>query len=310
MIQRAFFFVFFRFINISHSLVLKNERKIHIKLPWSKLSRDVSSYPRREFFVSTIHAPTVLLTLLCIGNSHPALAVGEGEQRMVLNQKPKAPLGALIPAVQQRLLLEECLSLSNQQLRSNKSDNDQHTEILQKLQSILGPLTQEDESSTRSFLGQSGGTNKKDLTILRQCPPNQCLSGYVIRASMNLYSTNLQFSNMPDYTVTDPSWKKQYIRANDGLPDIQRVITADLNLRDLYRNQVQLQIDDASAELYRNDDCDFQELQVILKEAAMVFDQWLDRVDDQDFKNTLQAVLEGKSIPIYDSFYAGFIPRR
>jgi hypothetical protein len=52
------------------------------------------------------------------------------------------------------------------------------------------------------------------------------------------------------YTVTATlETKKAYIRANDGLPDVKAVITSDLDLRDLYRNELQLKVDDAQAEL-------------------------------------------------------------
>ena len=141
--------------------------------------------------------------------------VGEGEQRMVLRQKPTAPVGALLPAIQQRLLLEAALKLVS-------SSWDESSK--QQLQSILPPL---DEQSSK--LG-----TKQDVRVLKRYNPAKILRGDLTRAAMNVYTTNLNYNNLlsnPNdaYSVTDPKWKKSYIRANDGLPDIQKVIGADLD---------------------------------------------------------------------------------
>ena len=152
-----------------------------------------------------------------------------------------------------------------------------------------------------------------------QYQPSTQLSGDIVRASMNIYTANLQYVDQPKYTVTDPTWKKSYIRANDGLPDVQKVVEADLDLRDLYRNQVQLKLDDASAELYYllkesqaksdiGDSVDLEELQILLQQAAPAFDKWLGRIDDTDVADALKAALDGKKVKVYEPYYAGFIP--
>mmetsp|Transcript_7963 Transcript_7963/g.16738 ORF Transcript_7963/g.16738 Transcript_7963/m.16738 type:complete len:152 (+) Transcript_7963:553-1008(+) len=151
---------------------------------------------------------------------------------------------------------------------------------------------------------------------------------------MNLYTTNLNYNNLvynnnnngvnenaTPYTVTDPSWKKSYIRANNGLPDLQQVIGADLDLRYLYRNRVELLLLDAAAELYSDsntkdgyDDASVvdntEELQQLLQEAANAFDQWLDRVRYGDVRDALQAAMKGQTTKVYDSWAAGFLPPR
>ena len=224
-----------------------------------------------------------------------AFAIGEGEQRMILSNKPKAPLGALVPAAQQRLLLERCL------IALSSNNKTLETDTITQLKSILLQLPSENDSRIALPRGN------KDLSVMRQYNPNQILSGDVVRASMNIYTANLRYGEQPQYTVTDPNWKKSFIRANDGLPDVQQVIIADLDLRDLYRNQVQVKLDDASAELY-SDNRDLDELRTSLQEAATAFDQWLGRIDDADVAAALDAALQGKSLQVYDSYYAGFIP--
>ena len=258
-------------------------------------------------------AATTTTTWLTFPTEITAQGMGEGEQRMRLNQKPKAPMGALIPAAQQRLLLEQCLAIlsSSKLLSLWKEKQQQQDEYIQQLQSILLPLEEEPNNKLRrSSSSSSNNNNNKDLSVMLQYQPNKNLSGSLVRAAMNVYTANLNYGgDEAQYTVTDPDWKKSYIRANYGLPDVKQVIEADLNLRDLYRKQVQLKLDDASAELYsknRND----EELKNLLQEAADMFDRWLGMVGDADVKVALQEALEGKSLKVYDSYYAGFVPLR
>lgn len=219
-----------------------------------------------------------------------ARAVGEGEQRMVFKQKPTAPIGALLPAVQQRLLLEASLDLCK------KGD-------FENIQRIVAPL---DDSYIQNMNGS------QNMKVIKKYNPAQVLRGDVVRAAMNLYQTNLNYNNLLSnpsdaFTVTDPTWKKSYIRANDGLPDLQRVIGADIDMRQLLRNQVQEKIDDAAAELYAPDRDD-QELLALLQDAAQSFDMWLDRVRTGDVRDALQAAMKGESVKVYDAYAAGFLP--
>ena len=247
-------------------------------------------------------------------------AGGEGAQRMVLTQKPRAPVGALLPAMQQRLLLEACRALLAKQLSTTTTTVTSvktKTELLQKLQSIIPPLV--DENGSTPFRLSTTSTRNQDLDLLQKYPPNQTLQGRVVRAAMNVYTDNLQYGQDPQYTVTDDTWKRQYIRANNGLPDVKSVVAADLDVRDLYRNQVQQLLDDAAAELYLvasawasseslSTPDNLQELQAILQQAAQAFDLWLDRIADDDVQQALQAALEGKSLRVVDSYYSGFVP--
>ena len=212
---------------------------------------------------------------------------------MVLTQKPTAPRGALIPALQQRILLEESVYLSKT-LVNNNDDRDQ---TLEKLKTIIAPLSE----NTPLF-------QKQPNLNLEPLPNQQYLQGNVVRVAMNIYTSNLKFQDdLPSYSVTDPAWKKSYIRQYDGLPDISKVLQADLDLRDLYRNSIVTQLDDASAELYSKD-VDVIELNQLLTQAAKEFDLWLGRIDDSEVKIELQAALEGKTPKIYKSYFAGFVP--
>lgn len=66
-------------------------------------------------------------------------------------------------------------------------------------------------------------------------------------------------------------------------------------------------------ELYWDDDDtdrDGAEVLVLLQEAAGYFDLWLDRIRDEDVQEAISkmALQQGKSIKVYDSFAAGFVP--
>lgn len=248
-----------------------------------------------------------------------ATAAGEGsQQRMVLTTTPHAPTAALLPALQQRLLLESCrLLVAN--ITTSQQDDDETRRLLlqQQLQSILPPLLEDSTSLDRK---------NDDLKVLQDYPPTQALRGRVVRAAMNVYLGSLQYGSNPQYKVVDADWKRNYIRAHDGLPAAQKVVAADLELRTLYRNQVQGKVDDAAAEFdyiikkssnSRNsstiatlNDEDWQELQTLLQQAAETFDLWLDRIADDDVRLALQAVLQGESLRLRDddSYVAGFVP--
>ena len=307
-----------------------------------------------------------------------SLSVGlveEGPERIKLKRKPSAPVGALVPSIQQRLLLEVCIDAAK-----NKD--------LQKLKSIIPPLS----SSTTTSRNTRSSQSSNQLRLLKQNDPSRVLRGDVTRAAMDLYQVNLNYNTIFDdddeksdssvtasstntvdrsssssnnsnnnadpsfpavkdvIDITDPVWKKSYIRSNDGLNSdfVSKVIGADIDLRQLLRNQVQTYLDDAAAELYyvsgrtsrttpgntdddddNNDDddgitsssgCDCDELVELLQLAAKNFDLWLERVRYGDVREAIQMVLFESSsssssgvsstnnIRIYESYQAGFIP--
>ena len=149
---------------------------------------------------------------------------------------------------------------------------------------------------------------ERDQTILREyfdskgSTPKQ-LSGTVLLAAMNTYTDHLTYS--PDYIVNDENWKKAYIRSNGGLPNVEQLVRADMDLRVMYRNQVQLRVDDASAEFYyyyknniRNNDTneieqrqryrEFAiEFQQLVKSASVALNEWFAMIDDKDIEEAL-----------------------
>ncbi|KAG7345492.1 hypothetical protein IV203_033023 [Nitzschia inconspicua] len=297
-------------------LMSAQKERLHPAVPegWiadsSVATSSSSSTSRRSFLWRTSRDSVMIaasVTAIPVATaSQKALAMGEGSERMVFKQAPTAPVGALLPAVQQRLLLEALREMASALATDEESKN--RMQRRQQIESILLPL-----SDDNSFMFNG---KHQDYKLLKKYSPSKVLSGGLVRASMNIYTANLSYSNTANknnypndvYDVTDPTWKKAYIRAYDGLPSVDKVIAADLDLRDLYRNQIQQKLDDASAEWY-NTNRDIKEFCGLLNDAAASFDLWLDRISEQDVKAALQTVLEGKEIQIYETYSAGFIPK-
>lgn len=222
-----------------------------------------------------------------------------------------------MPAAQQRILLEQCLILSDQ---LSSSDTTKTDALVARLRAILvDPRTRGDTADTLRYYTPNLTFRrrfKRDRDLLTAYYDNDraTLSGDVVQAAMNVYTDSLRYG--ADYTVRDDAWKRAYIRAHDGLPDVERLIRADMDLRELYRNQVQLRVDDAAAELFvsfggadhRNEE-GAAELRRLLRSATASFDQWFDLIDDADVHEVLRAVSEGRSYQFKDYSYAsGFVP--
>ena len=275
---------------------------------------------RREWLLSRIKTGGLLLLLppvAATSGARPALAIDEStvmeeKQRMVFKQRPRAPLSVLLPATEQRMLLKECLSFSEQLAPSSGSKDSEKDAAIQRLESIFVDPKQEGGGTYNYYT--KGLTEKKrterDLRILEQYQQSRRrkLSGNIARAAMNIYISNLRYGR--DYSVEDAEWKSSYIRANGGLPDFRKLIQADLDLRILYMNQVQIRVDDAAAEFYAaamdGSDADFEELGRLLRLANDSMDAWFQLIEDVDAAN---AVERGVTIKLSDSSYkAGFVP--
>lgn len=141
---------------------------------------------------------------------------------------------------------------------------------------------------TRKTL-ESGNKKNDDSNIIIP------LSGKFARSACNVYTANLRFSDT--YILTaDPIIRKSMIR-NDLLPDIKTVITSDLDLRDLYRNELQTSIDDIQAELYnKNNNPDPMEVQELLYTAIDAIENWLNLIRPQDII-LAQDILQKEILP-------------
>ena len=220
-------------------------------------------------------------------------------------KRPWAPMEALLPASRFRILLHRAIDLVEQLPLASPS--------------TISTTSQ----STASIVLSNQGTIKilSELeTIMAPPPPGKIAEmkpTKSIRIAFNTYTTYLRYGDR--YTLTaSPLERKNMIR-QDRLPNVKQVITADLDLRDLYRNQVLTNVDEARAELrylidrynhqydnvnnhnnVKDNDNKLQyvdgesqsELLMLLKNAAVACDEWFGLIPEEDVAAALDAVVK------------------
>lgn len=251
-------------------------------------------------------------------------------------QKPFASTEALIPAIRVKLMIDRAVTLSNALplvRETNGTDlQQQQSSILDELQSLLlSPQTFIDTPNeydkqlspvytpAQSYLDVYK-TRRSQLNLLQQPGAWLVQQGEIaswrnlkereykmaqkdpIRAALNYYTNQLEFSSSQYILRVEPALRKQMIR-NDALPDIRtQVIASDLGLRYLYRNQVLTCLEDARAELNEyigtaDDDGSTDsssgsfELYNILRQAQQAMERWLSLIDENDIQQAMETVL-------------------
>ncbi len=244
---------------------------VHLRTGWEYGMIDES---RRSLFAkAALSISPAFLTLIVA----PQVAMADDSHSTVLQaaKKPWAPTEALLPATRVRLLLnrsialaDELASFSSTATGISTNEKARIEEILEQLGSILVPPT-----------------SASDLK------PNKS-----IRLAFNTYTAYLRYDEK--FTLNgSPSERKKLIR-EDRIPDVKQVITADLDLRDLYRNQVLTNVDEARAELrYQMDEgakgngVDGEELLRLLNAAGNACDEWFNLISIDDIKEAMEIVL-------------------
>jgi hypothetical protein len=215
--------------------------------------------------------------------------------------RPRAPLEALLPATEQRFLVEKACKLLKK-LEELKLHSNGGSESAQSLWSDLLKLF----STTNNEASHGVGVYSRHRVLgdpATQIPWPK-LSGANVRTALDIYTSKLQFGD--SYILTaSADVKKAWIRKYGALPDVKRVVTADLDLRDLYRNTIQTAIDDLQAELlYQQrktagsasdatllEYLDLSEIVSLLEIARQGFEKWFAFIDPLDVQ-TVQAELE------------------
>lgn len=117
-----------------------------------------------------------------------------------------------------------------------------------------------------------------------------------LRAAWNFYTQQLEFNPSSYEWRASAEEKKRRIR-NDQLPTPQAVIVSDLDLRDLYRNQLLTALDDVAVEVqYQlkegggpggetdNTDLDVTDTVDLMNQAHTACSKWFDMIDKRDVK--------------------------
>ena len=246
------------------------------------------NYSRRQTLaLPWIAAMALEASLAPLNPLTPALAITERNDSITTattrittapsdsSHRPRAPLAALLPAMQQRLLLEQCLSLTTMYLTTSTTSEEEY--LLSQLKSIL-PQDTDTDTDTESI------TNHWSSHYQQQ----KQLSGMTIRTSCNIYTAQLRFADTYILT-TDQTIKSRIIRRDGGIPTVQQVVIADLDLRDLYRNEMQTLVDDATAELY-SPNRSKKELNSLLIKTLQASDKWLAFISEDDIMEARHAV--------------------
>lgn len=114
-----------------------------------------------------------------------------------------------------------------------------------------------------------------------------------MRAAFNFYTSQLQFAD--SFALTASKEEKKRMIRNDELPSLSAVITSDLDLRDLYRNQFLTAIEDAKAEVsYQlkqpRDSVDVTDVVELTNQAHTACIKWFGLIPVQDVQAALDTV--------------------
>lgn len=243
----------------------------------------------------------------------------------------RAPIECLLPATRVKLYIDEMVSLCTALLVSTPTDNDLKTSGLDRLAKLLfhPPVfikTTEEASiaqtyrknktqnawnkARRSEREQRGAElgidyttpydkvntaiqewgDRRQFQILRR-RQLQRDSEIPMRAALNAYTNNLVFGDGYQLNVQGEE-RKSLVRGN-ALPNVNAVVVSDLDLRDLIRNQILQNMDDAEAELkyqMQQPNLEAQEVLNYLTEAQISCDKWFRFIPLEDVKGAISIV--------------------
>ncbi len=114
-----------------------------------------------------------------------------------------------------------------------------------------------------------------------------------MRAALNFYTQQLNFGDTYQLTASKEERKKM-IR-NDEIPSLSAVITSDLDLRDLYRNEFLTVIEDAQAEFaylvkQTPETIDTSDGEELMKQAYVALTKWFDLISVEDVDDAVSFV--------------------
>ena len=112
-----------------------------------------------------------------------------------------------------------------------------------------------------------------------------------MRAAFNFYTRQLEYGSA--YVLTASAAERKQMIRNDQLPSLAAVITSDLDLRDLYRNEFLNAMEDAVAEvafqLKQQSQADFQVRDVVerMGQAHAALEKWFDLIETADVQEAM-----------------------
>ena len=177
------------------------------------------------------------------------------------SDKPRAPTpDTLLPATGVRHRINSIAALVGQY----KSDKLERTELLKQTAALL---------------------NTPQLASIQS-----------VRKAFNTYTQSIRFGETFQINLPPGSQeRRRYIQDNTKLLTPETVITADLDLRDLHRNQILTGIDDLRAEvvyLLSSDEQDLSELERLIDLLVAECDIWFGFIPQKDVKKAYEIYIK------------------
>lgn len=245
--------------------------------------------------------------------------------------KPFAPLQALLPAARCKIWIDQAYDVCST-LPSCKGNKDLQYKTLVELEKNLSQrpklfvkgekprattntLTAQITTSVSTANKEQYQRNREDLSlptkfaamlnqadverqwgILQSNEANRAKENE-IRAAFNYYTQQLEFGD--SYLLTASKEDRKRMIRNDQLPSLTAVITSDLDLRDLYRNQLLTAVDDVQAEVaYQlrlasaspEGEIDVTDVIDLMNQAHTACSNWFDLIAREDVKDAIEEV--------------------
>ena len=112
-----------------------------------------------------------------------------------------------------------------------------------------------------------------------------------MRAALNYYTQQLEFGD--SYLLTASKMEKKQMIRNDALPTLTAVITSDLDLRELYRNQWLTAVEDWQAEVayqVKSGDLDTKEVLDLMNQVYAACEKWFELISPEDVQVAMNTV--------------------
>ena len=233
-------------------------------------------------------------------------------------KKPFAPLETLLPAVRVKFSIDRAISLTRSLMTTADGGSITTSSNQETMQQLENTLLQP-QNYVRSLKLQGVPQKPGDLYLDAYKPMKGDLplqrklirSGDVytwkllkksetskektseIRAALNAYTDALSFSSDTYLLNVDKKTRSNMVR-EDRLPDVKQVITSDMGMRYLYRNQVLTAMDDVKAELEfqltAGESAEWDELLDLLEVAGKAMDRWFSFIDPADVTEASEVV--------------------
>lgn len=280
-------------------------------------NQDISVRPSRRSFLER----SIAIAATC------AAPTAANAQEIPSNAaKPFAPAQALLPATRLRVSIEKAYELSST-LPSTSDDSIVQYDTLVQMNAILSnpsrlfvseklqqranrPVAQI-TTGVSSVNKEQYQRNRADLSIpdrmaallnqadverqwgMLQYAESKREQDNEMRAAFNFYTSQLQFAD--SFALTASKEEKKRMIRNDELPSLSAVITSDLDLRDLYRNQFLTAVEDAKAEVsYQlkqpRDSVDVTDVVELMNQAHTACIKWFGLIPVQDVQAALDTV--------------------